>query len=785
MATIKIDRGFTQKIQAKGLVHTPISTPPPPPPKKKGGPPWMKVAVILGAVALVAVIGVAVSSGGKKKKAAQAAPAPKTVAAVQSAQPGRPQDTGAVEPVEPEETRSLYEKPASAAVTAADAPKPPSPPPKPILREITLGAPNGVLCEYYENIPDGQIKSLRAAPTFPGQPTRTVQVGRFELSENVGDQYGVRARAWVTPPKSGAYLFSVCGDDAVELWLSTDDTPANARKIVSFGRWARGWGSRSDQQSEPCALEAGKSYYIEALMKEGTGGDSLAVGWSGPVSEKPVVIGEEFLRPWSDKPATAAAPASGSAEERRKIREAALAPVREAVAEQQRVNGEVYRFAEAAQELKKKQSSWSGSAAAELAETAVLRFELLARLRAFLQEDLAKARLKGVWVVFGGQADVTGASDEGVTVAPGRIVAWGKVPADQMLRLINATVPKASGDGARKGALLLAAAVYCKEVQGGVELAMKYRERALAANAALEASADRLLGGSPEAILAQPRIRLTLGELDQAAAAAGRLSEECEALRQKVEAASAAPQPGLTVEYWDNAVCSSIDDLRNKGITTKRPPDVVAHLADFELPRNRADQYVARIKGFLSPAESGEYLFFIASDDHSELWLSPDENPDKAVLCVKNDVAVGVKQWDKEKRASKPVRLEKGRRYFVKGLLREGSQTDHLEVAWCLASQGEPKLIAGEFLTCLPASGAPAAGSDDGRTKALSELGRAQERLAESLELCGPGGAPSEACGPQAPQVADALQRQLSEAKAKLQEAEALLRAARERAPKE
>jgi hypothetical protein len=44
------------------------------------------------------------------------------------------------------------------------------------------------------------------------------------------------------------------------------------------------------QQSAKITLEAGKRYYIEALMLQGGGGDNLAVGWQLPdgAMERPI-----------------------------------------------------------------------------------------------------------------------------------------------------------------------------------------------------------------------------------------------------------------------------------------------------------------------------------------------------------------------------------------------------------------------------------------------------------------------------------------------------------------
>lgn len=779
MATIKIDRGFTQKIQQKGLSHT-IGQPVPPshkPKKSQSGSPWLTVALVaVGVTVLAVVVGIVVAVSAGKKKAstrqvAQARPAAPTRAAPAAATPA-PAEGPADAPVVPVDESAAYAnyqptvRPAGSSQQAiADGRSP-----KPIYREVPVGSPQGLLCEYYEKVDGYTVDDLRKALKFPNQPDRTVQVGNFELSERLGEHYGARVRGYVVPPATGLYTFVMNVDDGGEFWLSSDESPANKRRLISLTKHTQHkWNFCMEQQSSPCELVAGRRYYLETLMLQCSSGDYLAVGWFGPVSDKIVIIDARHLQPWTDRPSPAQALASARAEaaSRRQAREeagAALAAARAAVEEQKKANGVAHRYDEAARALKAGKT-FQQPAAQGAVDDAVARFEALAQLKAFVQADIARTRPRGVWTAFGGQADVTAANDEGVTVAPGRIVEWNKVPADQMLRLIHATVPKAQGDATTRGSLLLGAAVYCQEVNGGVKLALKYRESALAASPGLTATADRLLGGSPESLLAEPLAQAALDELTKLSGDASALADRVLQRYAEVDALAGAPQQGLLAEFWDNAPVSSLDDLRTQGITRKRSPDAVQRIAHFETPTNRADRYVTRITGFLTPRETGEYIFYVAADDNGELWISPDESLDKAKLCAKNTAATGRYAWDKESRKSDPVRLEKGRRYAVKGLHREGGSSDHFAVAWSWASEGVPKLITSEYLSS--STSGLSANKPESLKQVAADAEQAVTLAAEAVSLCEPGGQAESAMR------ADELQKQAARVKEALREAEA------------
>ncbi len=112
-------------------------------------------------------------------------------------------------------------------------------------------------------------------------PTSTGALTSFESPTNFADNYGQRVEGYLHPSTSGSYTFWIAGDDSVELWLSTTDQPGNLVRIAHHNGWTnpREWNKYPTQKSAPINLTAGQRYYIRALMKEGSGGDNLAVSW--------------------------------------------------------------------------------------------------------------------------------------------------------------------------------------------------------------------------------------------------------------------------------------------------------------------------------------------------------------------------------------------------------------------------------------------------------------------------------------------------------------------------
>lgn len=158
-----------------------------------------------------------------------------------------------------------------------------------------------ILREVWSGIGGNAVNDLRAAPGYPNSPTSTNLVEDFfEAPTDVDDSYGQRMHGYIIPPVSGNYTFWIASDDNSELWLSTDQTQTNQKKIASVAAWTspREWTKEAGQKSTAQNLQANKPYYIAALQKEGAGGDNLAVRWLRPDSVDEGPIPAKYLLPF-------------------------------------------------------------------------------------------------------------------------------------------------------------------------------------------------------------------------------------------------------------------------------------------------------------------------------------------------------------------------------------------------------------------------------------------------------------------------------------------------------
>jgi hypothetical protein len=157
------------------------------------------------------------------------------------------------------------------------------------------GGTGSIVREYWTGVGGDAIADIPLTTT----PTGTDTLTSLEGPSNWGNGYATRIRGYITPTVTGTYNFAIASDNAGELWLSTDNNPANKSRIAHVSTWTgyRNWTASSTQQSAGIALQAGQSYYVEVLHKEDSSADHLSVGWTGPGISTMTVIAGSYLSP--------------------------------------------------------------------------------------------------------------------------------------------------------------------------------------------------------------------------------------------------------------------------------------------------------------------------------------------------------------------------------------------------------------------------------------------------------------------------------------------------------
>jgi autotransporter-associated beta strand protein len=118
-----------------------------------------------------------------------------------------------------------------------------------------------------------------------------------------------------------------------------------------------------------------------------------------------------------------------------------------------------------------------------------------------------------------------------------------------------------------------------------------------------------------------------------------------------------------------------------------RNPSASGAISSAESPSDYGDNYGQRWSGWISPPETGPYRFYVASDDHSELWLSTTDKRSGKVLIAAKRGWTTPRKWDSAG-TSNPVTLVAGNIYYIELLHKEGGGGDNAAFTWNWRSPG-------------------------------------------------------------------------------------------------
>lgn len=140
-----------------------------------------------------------------------------------------------------------------------------------------------IMRQLYLNIGGSTaVSALTGSAKFPNSPDQVDFPSSMGWPQrDIADSYGGRFSGLLAPTVSGQYFFAVSSDDASQLFLSSNENPALKTLLTAEPGCCEAFDAHT---AGPINLIAGKRYFIEALMKEGGGGDYLYVAWKTPTN---------------------------------------------------------------------------------------------------------------------------------------------------------------------------------------------------------------------------------------------------------------------------------------------------------------------------------------------------------------------------------------------------------------------------------------------------------------------------------------------------------------------
>ncbi len=512
----------------------------------------------------------------------------------------------------------------------------------------------GLKREVWTGLPAGQaLGDLTNWLYFPHSPDQTGYVQNFKAPTGFGENYGQRLSGFVIPPESGNYTFWIASDDGGELSLSSDASATNKKTIayVINSVNEENWNAQANQQSVVISLVAGQRYYIEAMQKEGNGGDHLAVAWQGPSFGRTVISGNHLEYPDVTRPA---------------------------------LRREVWNNANPV--------AWASNPATTTMEWATAlsaeAFESTGSLNGNATETGAGTwGASPAWTRNNGLAAKATNGDANALLPFTPVI--GKV---YTLSLeIDPTNSPASTDWLSLGFLSQPAsnsALYTQSsaftIQGGPW--MLVRANGSQSGNTMQAFSSALNG----TINSNPVVN-GVGSYDTIAVTLDTRSTNWisryyfNGNLRGMHNLGASP---LIQSAGFGAFSTAKANVRNFRLATADAPapgsaNSDGTLLSFKGPVNSGENFSQRLSGFIVPPTTGSYIFWLASDDDGELSLSTDETPANLAKIASVPGFVNPEAWDiypSQKSAART--LVAGKRYYVELRHRDGIAGDHVAVAW-------------------------------------------------------------------------------------------------------
>lgn len=546
--------------------------------------------------------------------------------------------------------------------------------------------PGNLTFERWTGVPGGPGISLLKEIGISQRPADISQlVAGAATPQDQGNYYGARLRGTFTAPVTGNYTFFLSSDDTGELWLSGSASGMDKRPIAFNTKFTgyNDWEKYETQRSRMFVLQAGRQYYIEALMKENTLGDHLSIGWSyeSTVALQQMDIGTPVTAGWTEiNGSHTASVTSGDIWENSDRFSTSLRPWSGDGEFITRISGmnHPHKFAKAGIMVRGDTGAGAQNAMVALTGSNGMTFQY----RASTSSTSSAATYGGEmeWVKLVRKGDIL----SGYVSADGN--TWRLVSSATLTDLpTDIHIGLAASNHGKKSPVTATFSHFSASPLSASEVIPASQLTSFAADP-LDADGDNL----PDAWQSQFPITGTAFEKSEFGDPDGDLLTNLEESQLGTDPNTPGSKPAHWLrERWYGTTGYDVADLVMQDAFYQTPD--FTGLTTGSVAQQEAYSGT-RMRAVLTAPESGDYIFWVSGRGATELWLSTDGDKysKKRIAVMGADSGTGhgvpsssAAMWDTyASQMSAPVRLVAGEQYFVEVLAQNGHVADDISLAW-------------------------------------------------------------------------------------------------------
>jgi parallel beta-helix repeat protein len=552
-----------------------------------------------------------------------------------------------------------------------------------LISNTICSATGNITYDVWNNIGSGtSINILTSNSNYPNSPTSSSVLTSMEAPKNQAENFGARMSGYICAPSTGNYTFWISSDDNAELWLSSNNLPSNKQKIAFHLGWTypREWNKYSTQKSTSIYLIEGQSYYIEALMKEDQVSDNFAVGWlkpgqtgTGPsevipgsvlsplglvINLPPVIVNQSFS-----------------------VNENTISGTNIGTVIANDPNpGQTLTFSILSGNTNNAFTINSLSGVLSVASTSALNYEAATSFSLIIKvQDNGEGNLSSEATIIVNVLNI----NESPSISNQSFSINENAENGEIVGSIIASDPDSGQtltysiiSGNTNNAFFLNPSIGVLSVNNSTAL-----------NPQVSPSFSLIIkvqDNGTNSLSNQAIITIVLTSINACSASGS-----------------------ITYQVWNNIGSGTGVSILTSNSNYPNNPTSTTWITSMEAPKNQAENFGARIAGYICAPISGNYTFWISSDDNAELWLSTNSQSLNKQKIAYHTGWTLPREWNKySTQKSAIINLVQGQTYYIEALMKENVNTDNFAVGWLKPGQsgtGPSEVIPASVLAPLQA----------------------------------------------------------------------------------